>query len=66
MKAMVHKVDGKCKQGQPRIKWREQVEGSMRKISLRKDAADQCRWREGVTITEIMGCIWPPQFTADI
>ena len=23
MKAMVHKVDGKCKQGQPRIKWRE-------------------------------------------
>ena len=43
-KAMVYEVDGKCKQGQLRIKWREQVEGNMKRIGLRKeDAADQCR-----------------------
>ena len=31
------------------MKWREQVEGNMRKIGLRKeDAVDQCKWREGV------------------
>ena len=49
IKAMVHKVDGKRKQGRPRMKWREQVEGSMRRISLKEvDAEDRCRWREGV------------------
>ena len=26
IKAMAHEVDGKCKQGRPRMKWREQVE----------------------------------------
>ena len=31
-KAMVHKVDGKHKQGQLRMKWRKQVEGSMKRI----------------------------------
>ena len=30
IKAMVHEVDGKHKQDQPRMKWREQVEGNMR------------------------------------
>ena len=41
MKAMVHEVDGKRKQGGPRMKWREQVEGNMRMISLTKeDMAD--------------------------
>ena len=47
MKAMVHEVDGKRKQSRPRMKWREQVEGNMKRIGLRKeDAADRCRWRE--------------------
>ena len=31
MKAMVHKANGKCKQGQPRIKWKEQVKGNIRR-----------------------------------
>ena len=49
MKAMVHEVDRKHKQGRPRMKRREQVEGNMRRIGLRKDdAADRCRLREGV------------------
>ena len=29
MKAMVHRVHEKRKQGRPRMKWREQVEGNM-------------------------------------
>ena len=68
MKAMVHKVDRKCKQGQPKIKWREQIEGSMKRIGLRKeDVADQCRSRKGVgRIAEIVGCIQPLPFTGDI
>ena len=41
MKAMIQKVGEKCKQGRPRMKWGEQVKGSMRRISLKKeDAAD--------------------------
>ena len=40
IKAKVHEMDGKCKQGQSRIKWSEQVKGSMRRIGLRKDATD--------------------------
>ena len=44
MKAIVHEVDEKRKQGQLRMKWRKQVEGNMRRMSLRKeDVADQCR-----------------------
>ena len=44
MKAMVHEVDGKRKQGRPRMKWREQVEGNMKRIGLRKeDATDRCK-----------------------
>ena len=30
------------------MKWREEVEGNIKKIGLRKDAADRCRWRKGV------------------
>ena len=46
MKAMVQEVDGKCKQGRQKMKWRKQVEGSMRRIVLLKeDAVDRCRWR---------------------
>ena len=32
MKAMVNEVDGKHRQSQPRMKWREQVEESMKRI----------------------------------
>ena len=62
---MVHEVDGKHKQGQPRIKWREQVKRNIRRIGPRKeDAADQCRWREGLRrVAEIVGCIWPSPIT---
>ena len=45
MKTIIHELNGKRKQGRPRIKWREQVEGNMRRIGLRKeDAADWCSW----------------------
>ena len=48
---MVHEVNGKRKQGGPKIKWREQIERSMRRIDLKKeDAADRCRWRKGARI----------------
>ena len=41
VKAMVHEVNGKREQGRPRMKCREQVEGNMRRIGLRKeDMAD--------------------------
>ena len=41
MKAMVHEVDGKHKKDQLKMKWREQVEGNIRRIGLRnEDAAD--------------------------
>ena len=64
MKAIVHEENGKRKQGRTRMKWREQVEGSMRRIGLRKeDAADLYRWREGVRIAEVGGCIRPPPVT---
>ena len=49
MKAMVHEVGGKCKQGRLRMKWREQVEGNMRRIG--KKMWMWCRWREGVRRT---------------
>ena len=66
IKAMVHEVDGKFKQGQPRMKWREQVKGNTRRIGLRKDAADRRRWREGVgRVVEVVRCIWPLPVTAD-
>ena len=62
---MVHEVDGKRNQGRPRMKWREQVEGNIRRIGLtREDATDRCGWREGVgRIAEVVGCIRPPSFT---
>ena len=49
------------------MKWREQMEGSMRRISLRKeDVADQCRWRKGVKrVAQVVRCIRPPPVTAD-
>ena len=63
---MVHEMDRKHKQSQPRMKWRKQVEKSMKRIGLRKeDVADMCRLREGVRIAEIMGCIQPPPVTGD-
>ena len=34
MKTIVHKVDGKPKQGRLRMKWKKQVEGSMRRIGF--------------------------------
>ena len=43
MKAMVHEVDGKHKQGCLKMKWRKQVNGNMKRICLRKeDAAGWC------------------------
>ena len=56
---------GKRKQGQPRMKWREQVEGSMRRIGLKKeDAADRCWCRKAVRrVAEVVGCIQPSSFT---
>ena len=37
MKAMVHEVDGKRKQGRLGMKWRKQIAGNMRRISLKKE-----------------------------
>ena len=68
IKAMVHEVDGKRKQGRPKMKWRKQVEESMRRIGLKKDnTADPCRWRKGVgRVAEVARCIRLPPFTGDI
>ena len=62
MKTMIHKVDRKRKQNRPRMKWREHVEGNMKRIGLRKeDAADRCRWREGIRrVAEVVRYIRPP------
>ena len=59
MKAMVHKVNGKRKQGRPRMKRREQVEKNMRRIGLRKeDAADRCSWGKSIgRVAEVARCI---------
>ena len=66
MTAMMHKPDGKRKQSRPKMECREQVKGNMRRIGSKKDAADRCRWREGVRrVAEVMGCIRPPTVTAD-
>ena len=63
MKAMLHEVDGKCKQGRPRIKWRQQVKGSMRRIGSKRRCS---RWREGVRrVPEVVGCIQPPPATTE-
>ena len=64
---MAHEVDGKHKQGRPKMKWRKQIEGSMRRIGLKKeDTADRCRWREGVRrVAEVVECIRPPPITGD-
>ena len=51
MKVMVHEVEADRR---PKMKWREQVEENIR-ISLRKDAADRCRWRGERRIAEVMG-----------
>ena len=67
MKAMVYKVDGKHKQGRPKMKRREQVEENMRRIGLKKEnAAYRCRWRESVRrVAEVVGCIRPTPVTGD-
>ena len=49
MKAIIHKVDGKCKQGQLRMKWREQVKGNMRRIG----ADEECRSGEQMKSAEV-------------
>ena len=44
MKAMVNEVDGKRKQGRPRMKWSVHVEENMRRIGLKKeDVAGRCK-----------------------
>ena len=65
VKAMVHEMVGKRKQGRPRMKWREQIEGNMRRIGLKKEvAADRCRWKKGVRrVVKVVGCIRPPPVT---
>ena len=67
MKTMVHEVNGKHKQGRLRMIWKKQVKGNMRRIGLKKkDAADRCRWREGVRrVAEVMKYIWPTPVTGD-
>ena len=37
MKAVVHEVDVKHKQDQLRMKWREQIKESMRRIGLKRE-----------------------------
>ena len=65
IKKMVHKVNGKHKQGQPKLKWMEQVKGNVRRIGLKKkDTADQCKWKEGAgRVAKTVKCIQPPSFT---
>ena len=45
-----------------KIKWRRQVEKSVKKVGLKnEEAADRIRWGEGVrTIAKGMKCIQPP------
>ena len=53
--------------GRPRMKWREEVEGNIKRIGLRKDAADRCRWKESIgRVAEVVRCIRPLLFTKDI
>ena len=47
------------------MKWRQQIEGSMRRIGLRKDVADQCRWRDVKRVAQVVRCIQPPPVTGD-
>ena len=54
MKAMVLEVDEKCNQGQPMVKWRKQVKGSMRRIGLKKKDV------------QVVGCIRSPPFIENI
>ena len=45
MKKMVglHEANGKRKRGRPKMKWKEKVEGNMRRVILRKDQVGPCR-----------------------
>ena len=65
VQAKVNEVDGRHKQAQPRMKSREQFEGNIKRIGLKKkDAADRCRWREGVRrVAKVVGCIRLLPFT---
>ena len=57
IKAMAHEVDGKHK-NRPIMKCREPMEGSTRRIDLRK--------REGVKrVAQVARCIRPPPVTGD-
>ena len=58
-------VNGQRKRGRPKMTWKRQVEGSVKKVGLKiEEAADRTRWREGVrAIAEGMRCIRPPSVT---
>ena len=64
-KAMMLKVHGKRKRGQPKLTWKRQVEESGKKVALKmEEAGDRTRWRKGVrAIAEGMRCIRPPSAT---
>ena len=49
------------KRERPKMKWKRQVEESVKKVGLKiEEAADRTRWREGVrAIAEGMRCIRP-------
>ena len=58
-KAMMLEVNGKRKQGRPKMTRRKQVEESVEKVGLKiEEAADRTRWREDArAIAEWMRCI---------
>ena len=64
-KSMMMEVNGKRKQGRPKLTWKRQVEESEKKVWLKiEEAEDRTRWREGVrAIAEKMRCIRPPSVT---
>ena len=64
IKAMMMEVNGKRKQGRPKMTWKK-VEESMKEVELKiEEAADRTRWREGVrAIAMGMRCIQPPSIT---
>ena len=64
-RAMMLEVNWKRKRGRPKMKWRNQVEESVKEVGLKiEETADRTRWREGVrAIAEGMRCIRSPSGT---
>ena len=64
-KAMLMEVNGQQKRGRPKMTWKRQVEGSVKKVGLKiEEVPDRTRWREGVrAIAEGMRCIQSPSVT---